>query len=145
MSKEPNPIGHFVLYAKGHYLESNTFDDLAQIARFIELPSDNESLVHQISTLAWQAISESEPSLNEFREMTMFLYTNKEEIIKKHAPDLLDDGGVYIRKMKRMLDEQFLAGLLVIIARWNTQVDLPEATNRCLPRRTPKIKKKKEV
>ena len=146
---------HFVHYAKGNYVMSTrTMRDLQTISKKIGAKDTPENIVVMLSNIAWQAILESAPpidgmgkivetngALAEYREQMLFLWKCKEEVIGLYGAGLLDDIEQADERSEVMLTEQMLRSLLVIIARWNTEIDIGEPDPKIMTVANPKRKK----
>ena len=152
---DKNDGRHFVHYAKGNYVTSTrTLRDLQTISRKIGAKDTPENIVVMLSNIAWQAILES-PSpidgmgkitetngaLAEYREQMLFQYKNRREVIGIYGPGLLDDIDQADERSEVMLTEQLLRSLLVIIARWNTEIDIGDPDPKVMTVANPKRKK----
>ena len=145
-----------ILYAKGHYIWSHrVMSDLQIIAQRTGNPTDPKQILLNMALLTSDTIfqlgneytlrsdgvrslaSQDSSPQEELAKLFIFTYDNREEIIKKYAPNILDDDSDFTRKHMEMLQEQLLYAMLVTIAKGRFE-DLPEPLGIILPLTNPK-------
>ena len=136
---------HIILYAKGHYLNGwSIIKDLQIIAESTEIDTDLKVVISELAHVALTAIREANDSVNplsEYREQIFFLMDSR-ELVKKYGPGPLDKEEQFEIKLNQLYQESVAASMLVIIARWMTELDLGDPDPKILSVRSPKKEKK---
>ena len=136
---------HIVLYAKGHYLNGwSIIKDLQIIAENTEIETNLKVIINELAHVALTAIREAHDGVNpfhEYREQMYFLMDSR-ELVKKYGPGPLDKEEQFEIKLNQLYQESVAASMLVIIARWMTELDLGDPDPKILSVRSPKKEKK---
>ena len=118
--------------------------DLQTIAQRTDVEDSLEFIMSELAHIGITAIREAVnpiSPLTEYREQIRFLFTNK-ELLKKFGPTPLDNEELFDAKLLNMYQESIVASILVIIARWETTLDLGDPDPKILSVRSPKKEKK---
>jgi hypothetical protein len=103
--------------------------------------------MENLADLAFQGILELGDDTSwadEFRNLMLFMWNNRSEILDRYAPRPLDDDHLIPVKHEQMLEENILKGLLVTLAKlWpEDDEEVPEPNAAILPLQSPRDKKR---
>jgi hypothetical protein len=143
-----NKHQQIILYAKGHYLRSNSaMKDLMTIVGYFDGTSTEENIIRDLAHIALTAIKSAADPVNplgEYTEQMLFFHRTGMDYFRKHGPSPLDFEGEWETRVTKAYQECVIESMLMIIARWKPDIELEKPNDTLLPLRSPPKKKKEE-